>query len=53
MKTTRKFNGKTYMLFDWASTRREATKEANELRREGWRVRVVPAGEGYHIWRRK
>ena len=50
----RMFNGKVYFLFDWCATKREATKEASQLRRgkHKWFVRVVPAGTGYHIWRR-
>ncbi len=49
-KTTRTFAGKAYRLFDFAFTKREANKEAKELRNKGKLVRVVPAGEGFHIW---
>ena len=56
MSTTkqRKFNGKVYNLYDWCATKREAVKEAKELRksRQKYQVRVVPAGTGYHIYRR-
>lgn len=48
------FNNKVYFLFDWCSTKREATRQASQLRKgkDKWFVRVVPAGSGYHIWRR-
>jgi len=50
----RVFGGKVYFLFDWCATKEEAAKEAMELKTgtPGWFVRVVPAGEGYQIWRR-
>lgn len=53
----RVFGNKVYFLFDFAFTKREAAKEADALRKgkvDGakWFVRVVPAGDGYQIWRR-
>jgi len=53
VKSTKEFDGKLYQLFDWSQTKREAVQEASELRREGYLVRVVQAGDGYRIWRRK
>lgn len=45
------FRGKKYTLFDWAANKREALREARELRREdGRHVHLVKADEGYHIW---
>lgn len=58
--TQRIFGNKVYFLFDWAATKREAVAEAKKLRKGGkpksgnpsWFVRIVPAGDGYQIWRR-
>lgn len=45
------FRGKKYTLFDWAANKREAMREARELRREdGRHVHLTKADEGYHIW---
>ena len=52
-KTTKTFNGKLYRLFDFCFGSAEAKSEAVGLRKEGWLIRVVPAGSGYHIWRRR
>ncbi len=49
-KRTRRFDGNVYSLFDFTFNKREAKKEAKELRAKGKRVRVIPAGTGYHIW---
>ena len=50
MKDTRKFAGKLYRLFDWASTKGEADKELRNLRAGGKRARKTKATEGYQIW---
>jgi len=60
--TQRFFGNNVYFLFDWCQTKREAIKEANQLRagkhkspssgRAKWYVRIIPAGDGYQIWRR-
>ena len=51
---TKQIGGRNYFLFDFCFTQEEARKEAAELRacKDHWFVRVVPAGEGYHVWRR-
>ena len=50
----RLFGGKVFFLFDWCQTKEEAKKEARELGAgiPKWFVRVVPAGDGFQIWRR-
>ena len=49
---TRRFDGKVYKLFDWASTKREAEQEKRELKQGGKLVRLtIPRSrEGYFVW---
>ena len=59
---TRRFDGKVYYSYTWHATKELATKRANELRRKGFKVRLVKtksggkygqAGHGYLLYTRK
>lgn len=49
----RMFGKRLYRLYDFCFGKGEANKEARELRGQGYLVRIIPAGDGYHIWRSK
>lgn len=53
IKTHKRFGRKTYTIFDWCQTKREAIREAKQLRKAGWFARIISAGTGYHVWRVK
>lgn len=47
---TRKFGGKTYHPQEFYSTKGDASKHAEIIRRRGGKARVVKVGSEYGVW---
>ena len=50
IKTSRKWHGREYSLFDWCQTEEEAKMELKEIRDAGYLARRTRVKEGFHIW---
>ena len=48
--TKRRFGGKVFAPWVVGVSKRDATREAREIRAEGRLARVTKAGDGYTIW---
>lgn len=52
-RTTRKFDGKTYLWRDLAKTKREIQEVARHLRKQGYSARITKTKSGnYEVWAR-